>query len=226
MMASNWRFVLAGVAMCAAALAAIVLKPSPAGADASLDLEKIIPVRFGEWAAQPTAGAIVPAPDVEANLARLYSQIVSRTYINPRGERILLMVAYGGDQSDALKAHRQEVCYAAQGFEIRALSHGQLPTLGKTIPVTRMHAVRGRRSEPVTYWFTMGDQVVRGRLERLEVQLRYGLAGALPDGLLVRVSSFDSDPPRAYGQQGGFLGALLRGMQPSDLPRLVGSPRT
>jgi len=226
MMASNWRFVLAGAAMCAAALAAIVLKPSPAGADASPDLEKIIPGRFGEWAAQPTAGAIVPAPDVEANLARLYSQIVSRTYINPRGERIMLMVAYGGDQSDALKAHRQEVCYAAQGFQIRALAHGELPTMGKTIPVTRMHAVRGRRSEPVTYWFTMGDQVVLGRLERLVVQLRYGLAGWVPDGLLVRVSSFDSDPARAYGQHSEFLGALMQGVQRTDLPRLIGSPRT
>jgi EpsI family protein len=226
MIASNWRFLLSGVAMCAAALAAIVLKPSPAGADASPDLEKIIPARFGEWTAQPTAGAIVPAPDVEANLARLYSQIVSRTYINPRGERIMLMVAYGGDQSDALKAHRQEVCYAAQGFQIRALSHGELPTMGKTIPVTRMHAVRGRRSEPVTYWFTMGDQVVLGRLERLVVQLRYGLAGWVPDGLLVRVSSFDSDPARAYGHHGEFLGALMQGVQRSDLPRLIGAPRT
>jgi EpsI family protein len=223
MMGSSWRFVLAGAAMCAAALAAIVLKPSPAGADASLDLEKIIPGRFGEWAAQPSAGAIVPAPDVEANLARLYSQIVSRTYLNSRGERIMLMVAYGGDQSDALKAHRQEVCYAAQGFEIRALSHGELPAWGKTIPVTRMHAVRGRRSEPVTYWFTMGDQVVLGRLERLQVQLRYGLAGWLPDGVLVRVSSFDSDPARAYSQQGEFLAALFAGMRQSDLTRLIGS---
>jgi EpsI family protein len=223
MMGSSWRFVLAGAAMCAAAFAAIMLKPSPAGADTSLDLERIIPGRFGEWAAQPNAAAIVPAPDVEANLARLYSQIVSRTYINSRGERIMLMVAYGGDQSDALKAHRQEVCYAAQGFEIKGLSRGELPAWGKTIPVTRMHAVRGRRSEPVTYWFTMGDQVVLGRLERLQVQLRYGLAGWLPDGVLVRVSSFDTDPARAYSQQGEFLAALFGGMRQSDLPRLIGS---
>jgi len=222
MIGSTWRFLLAGAAMCAAALAAVVLKPAPA-ADASPALDAIIPAAFGDWAAQPTAGAIVPAPDVEANLARLYSQIVSRTYVNSRGERVMLMVAYGGDQSDALKAHRQEVCYAAQGFEIRGLSHADLPTVWKAIPVTRMHAVRGRRSEPVTYWFTMGDQVVLGRLERLAVQLRYGLAGTLPDGMLVRVSTFDADPAHAYGQHGEFLGALLEGMKRSDLPRLIGN---
>ena len=222
MIGSSWRFMLAGAALCAAALAAIVLKPTSAAADATIDLETIVPASFGEWVAQPAAAAIVPAPDVEANLARLYSQIVSRTYVNSRGERVMLMVAYGGDQSDALKAHRQEVCYAAQGFNIRELSQGELPAFGRTIPVTRMHAVRGRRSEPVTYWFTMGDQVVIGRLERLAVQLRYGLAGWLPDGLLVRVSTFDSDPARAYGQHGEFLGALLEGMKRSDLPRLIG----
>ena len=223
MIRSDGRFLLAGAAMCAAAFAAVVMKPLPVDAAARSDLETVIPEAFGVWTAQPNAGAIVPAPDVEANLARLYSQIVSRTYTNPRGERIMLMVAYGGDQSDALKAHRQEVCYAAQGFEIHGLAHGELPVAGKTIPVTRMHAVRGRRSEPVTYWFTMGDQVVLGRLERLEVQLRYGLAGWIPDGLLVRVSSFDTNPAHAYAEHGEFLAALFGGMQRSDLPRLIGS---
>ena len=226
MIGSSWRFMVAGVALCAAALGAIVLKPTSAAADATPDLETIIPASFGEWVAQPNVAAIVPAPDVEANLARLYSQIVSRTYANSRGERVMLMVAYGGDQSDALKAHRQEVCYAAQGFSIRELSRGELQGFDRTIPVTRMHAVRGRRSEPVTYWFTMGDQVVLGRLERLAVQLRYGLAGTLPDGLLVRVSTFDSDPAHAYGQHGEFLSAMLDGMKRSDLPRLIGGAGT
>jgi hypothetical protein len=88
--------------------------------------------------------------------------------------------ATAGDQSDALKAHRQEVCYAAQGFEIRALEHGALSTAGRTIPVTRMLAVQGERSEPVTYWFTMGDRVVLGRAERLRVQLENGFARRIP----------------------------------------------
>jgi len=223
MMGSSWRFVLAGAAMCAAALAAIVLKPSPAGADASLDLEKIIPGRFGEWAAQPSAGAIVPAPDVEANLARLYSQIVSRTYVNSRGERIMLMVAYGGDQSDALKAHRQEVCYTAQGFTIHDLHGGELAAQGGSIPVTRMLATRAERSEPVTYWFTMGDRVVRGRFERLAMQLREGFKGRIPDGMLVRVSSISTDPQAAYAAQQAFVAALLASMPPAERTRLAGA---
>jgi EpsI family protein len=89
--------------------------------------------------------------------------------------------------------------------------------------VTRFDAVRGARSEPVTYWLTMGDRVVLGRLERLRVQLASGLAGRLPDGLLVRVSSIGDDAPRAYAAQQAFIAAALASMPGADATRFVGS---
>jgi EpsI family protein len=221
---SGCRFLLAGLAMLVAAGAALALKPTRAQHETpGLDLEGMIPIAFADWSIDPFMVPIVPAPDVQANLARLYDQIVSRTYVNSRGERVMLTIAYGGDQSDALKAHRQEVCYAAQGFEIRNVLHEELRLAGKTIPVTRLLAVRGARSEPVTYWFTMGDRVVLGRLERLLVQISYGLSGRIPDGLLVRVSSISTSPARAYTGHEEFAGALLAGMARGDVHRLLGS---
>ena len=214
---------LVGAAMLLAASAALALRPSPAPQSAGFDLERMIPQSFGDWSIDPLIVPIVPAPDVQANLARVYDQIVSRTYVNARGERVMLTVAYGGDQSDALKAHRQEVCYVAQGFEISNVAHGQLRLRGKTIPVTRLLAVRGPRSEPVTYWFTMGDRVVLGRLERLIVQLKFGLSGRIPDGMLVRVSTISTDPARAYEGQEEFASALLGQMREGDVGRLLGS---
>ena len=86
-----------------------------------------------------------------------------------------------------------------------------------------MLAVRGERSEPVTYWFTMGDRVVRGRFERLAVQLREGLAGRIPDGMLVRVSSISTDPSAAYAAQQSFVAALLASMPPAERARLAGA---
>ena len=220
----GWKFLLAGAAMVLAAGAALALKPSRVHQHtAAFDLEGVIPHSFGSWIIDPSIVPIVPAPDVQANLARLYSQIVSRTYANPRGERVMLVVAYGGDQSDALKAHRQEVCYAAQGFEIRNVLNENLRFREKTIPVTRVIAVRGPRSEPVTYWFTMGDRVVLGRLERLMVQVRYGLSGQIPDGMLVRVSSISSSPAQAFNGQEEFISALLGQMREGDVDRLLGS---
>ncbi len=220
----SWKFLLAGAAMVLSAGAALALKPSRVHQDtAAFDLEGVIPRSFGNWIIDPSIVPIAPAPDVQAKLDRLYTQVVSRTYVNARGERVMLVVAYGGDQSDALKAHRQEVCYAAQGFEIRNVVHGNLRIGERTIPVTRMLAVRGTRSEPVTYWFTMGDRVVLGRLERLVVQLRFGFSGRIPDGTLVRVSSLSTEPTRAFKAHQDFISALVGGMRADEVHRLLGS---
>jgi EpsI family protein len=183
----------------------------------------MVPRAFGDWSIDPE---IVPVPltaDVQAKLDRIYSQTVSRTYVNAAGEHMMLTVAYGGDQSDALKAHRQEVCYTAQGFTIHDLHADELAVMGGSIPVARMLAIRDERSEPVTYWFTMGDRVVRGRLERLAVQLREGFAGRIPDGMMVRVSSISTDPGAAYAAQQAFVAALLASLPPAERARFAGA---
>jgi EpsI family protein len=225
---SDWRFLLVGMAMVLAAGAALALKPSRAQQDArDLELEQMIPRSFGDWTVDPNVVPIPPTPDVQASLDRIYDQLVSRTYVNARGERVMLTIAYGGDQSDALKAKRQEVCYEAWGFEIRNVFRDRLRFHETSIPITRFLAVRGLRSEPVTYWITLGDRVVLGRLERLIVQLKFGLFGRIPDGMLVRASSISVSPARAFKEHEEFISALLAGMGQGDVHRLVGSwPRT
>ena len=210
--------------MSGAALAAPHLKPVHAEG-AAPNLASLVPASFGDWSIDPAIVPVAPSAEVQAKLDRIYGATLSRTYVSSSGERMMLVVAYGGDQSDALKAHRQEVCYTAQGFSVSGIEQGRLQAAGREIPVTRMHAVLGDRSEPVTYWFTMGDRVVRGRLERLGMQLASGLHGAVPDGMLVRVSSLSSDPSAAYAAQQRFVGQLL-GAVPADIAtRLAGAPR-
>ncbi len=216
--------VVASVLMISTAAAAPLLKPVPDSRPAP-DLERVFPAQFGDWKVDPEIVPVTPAADVQANLDRLYDQIVSRTYVNSAGERMMLTVAYGGDQSDALKAHRQEVCYRAQGFDIASLQHARLSTPRNDIPVTRFHAVLGERSEPVTYWFTMGERVVLGRGERLRVQLENGLAGRIPDGMLVRVSSISGDPPSAYAAHAAFVAAIVAAVPSNDAARIVGAAR-
>ncbi|HEX3099283.1 MAG TPA: EpsI family protein [Usitatibacter sp.] len=221
----HWRtgplVALAALAIAGTALATPALVP--VAAPAAIDLAQIVPERFGDWRIDPDAVQVAPSADVQANLDRLYGQVLTRTYVDPAGERMMLTVAYGGDQSDALKAHRQEVCYAAQGFQVRALETGRLAAGGRSIPVTRFLAVRGERSEPVTYWFTMGDRVVLGRLDRLRAQLAAGFAGRIPDGMLVRVSSISSDPRAAFAAQRAFADALLAAVGPGAAQRLAGA---
>lgn len=206
-----------------AAIAAPLAKPLPADTS-GVSLERMLPTQVAGWRLDPTVVPVAPAPDVQANLDRIYNQVLSRTYVNDAGESMMLTVAYGGDQSDALKAHRQENCYTAQGFTIESLRHGSMSVAGRSLPVTRMQAVRGARSEPVTYWLTMGDRVVLGRLERLRVQLASGLHGRMPDGMLVRVSSLSGDPDAAFRAQQAFMASVVAAMKPADAARLVGAP--
>ncbi|HEY4373058.1 MAG TPA: EpsI family protein [Burkholderiales bacterium] len=216
------RHVLVGVAMFAATGLAAALKPAGVPPDPTFNLERLIPQSFGDWHLDASIVPVPPSPDVQANLDKLYNQLVSRTYVNSHGERMMLSIAYGGDQSDSLKAHRQEVCYSAQGFVIRELLQGEVDVANHHIPVARLLAVKGQRSEPVTYWFTMGDHVVMSRLGRLLMQLRYGLQGEIPDGMLVRVSNLSGDSRASYQAHAGFLGALLAALDPRTLARVAG----
>jgi EpsI family protein len=208
--------------MSGAAVAAPLLKPVRAEG-AAPDLESLVPASFGDWSIDSSMVPVAPSEEVQAKLDRIYGATLTRTYVNPNGERMMLAIAYGGDQSDALKAHRQEVCYRAQGFEVSGLSQGTLEAAGRDIPVTRMLAVQGERSEPVTYWFTMGDRVVRGRIERFGMQLRSGLHGVVPDGMLVRVSSLSPDAGTAYAEQQQFVATLLSAVPTPAATRLAGA---
>jgi exosortase B len=212
------------IAMLGAAIAAPALKPVRAEGPA-VDLEQVVPATFGDWHIDPTIVPVAPTPDVQEKLDRLYGQVVNRAYVNAAGDMVMLTIAYGGDQSDALKVHRQEKCYSAQGFDIHGLEHARLDAAGRTIPVTRMVAVRGERIEPVTYWFTMGERVVLGRAERLRTQLAAGLERRVLDGMLVRVSSFSkgSDAGTAFAAQQAFASSLFAAMPEQATSRFVGA---
>lgn len=74
----------------------------------------------------------------------------------------------------------------------------------------------------MTYWFTVGDQVVRGSTQKRLVDLRFGLTGRIPDGLLFRISSIDTDTPKAYEMQDQFTTQLLQAVAPAERKRLSG----
>ncbi len=210
-------------ALVAAAAAAPALAPREGDGPAP-DLARLVPARFGDWRVDTALAPVPPTPAEAASLGRLYGRVLARTYVNGAGEHVMLLVAWGGDQSDALKAHRQEVCYAAQGFAVGGLERATVHAGARAIPATRFLAVRGARAEPVTYWFTMGDRVVRGRVQRLAVQLRDGFAGRVPDGMLVRVSSLSRHAPRAWAAQDAFVAAMLAAMPRPAARRLAGAP--
>ncbi len=169
-------------------------------------LDKQIPEAFGDWRVDPNVRPVVPDPGLQAMLDSLYSQTLARTYINRKGERVMLSIAYGSDQSnEATAVHRPEFCYSAQGFRVRQTATETL-TIGQTrVPVARILAQLGQRNEPITYWVTLDEAATLPGLGRKIQQIRYGLKGEIPDGMLVRVSSISADESAAFQLQQVFL---------------------
>jgi EpsI family protein len=215
--------ILAGLMLAASAGAEFLRPAARTAADSpAFSLEDTIPRAFGDWQVEPQTVAQVVNPQTQELLDRLYSQIVARTYRHASGYRVMLSVAYGSDQRGALQAHKPEVCYPAQGFKLHALTAAALATEFGSIPATRLYASLGRRTEPVTYWFTVGDSAVRSAIDKRIVELRYALTGQIPDGLLFRVSSIDPEPENAYRIQDRFVNELLQALPPADRFRLSG----
>jgi EpsI family protein len=210
--------------MLAAAGLAVAAKPRMKLADAGpkIDLETLVPQSFGEWRLDRRVVPVLPSPEAAALLSKIYSQTLSRTYVNSAGDRVMLSIAYGGDQSDAMQVHRPEICYPAQGFAVLKNLKSFLTTRFGQVPVTRLIAVQGPRVEPITYWITVGDQLARSGWEQKLAQLKYGMTGKVPDGLLFRVSSIDRDEVRAYDIQSGFVHDLLDELGEQGRRRMIG----
>ena len=217
--------IILGVLMVLSGALTLALTPTNKIADLQekLDLEILIPSRFGDWKIDESIIPLQVDAETQAKLNEIYNQTLSRTYVNSLGERIMLSVAYGGDQSDNLAVHKPEVCYYAQGFEIMKTFADELLTQYGKLPIKRLLAVKGYRNEPITYWVTVGNRAVLPGIEEKLQQLKYCLTGNVPDGMLVRVSSIDSDKNKAYQQQAMFIQDLLSSVNINERIRLIGT---
>jgi hypothetical protein len=106
----NFTATVMAALMCGAALTGYEARPR-AKVTTGIVLESAVPKSFGEWKELPDQGTQVVNPQTKALLDKLYSQTLSRTYVNKDGYRIMLSLAYGDDQRGGLQAHRPEVCY-------------------------------------------------------------------------------------------------------------------
>lgn len=221
----SFKHLVVGLLMFAAAGMALALRPTEKVADAGpkVDLETLIPKQFGDWKIDETIVPLIANPEQEALINKIYNQTLTRTYVNSRDDRIMLSIAYGGNQSDNMAVHKPEVCYPGQGFQIVKNSMGIFATGEGEIPVKRLVATQGPRIEPITYWTTVGDTVAVHGLKWKLQQLKFGLTGKIPDGLLFRVSSIQADDAKAYQIQDGFIREMLKAMPADGRQRIVGN---
>jgi len=129
--------------MCGAAIAGVAGKPVRTTSNFP-KLESAVPNAFGEWAEVREQNNQIIDPETQQLLNSIYDQVLTRTYVNKQGYRIMLSLAYGSDQRGGLQAHRPEVCYPAQGFKVLSLADGDLGTSNGAIQVRRLTTNMGR----------------------------------------------------------------------------------
>ena len=212
------------VLMCCASVGGFTAKPAAKSSNKgmSISLETAVPKGFADWTELPERNVQVVNPQTQELLNKLYSQILSRTYINKDGYRIMLSMAYGDDQRGGLQAHKPEVCYPAQGFKLLSISGGALATAFGNIEVRRLITSLGARKEPVTYWLTIGDQVIHNSFDKRIAEIRLGMTGQIPDGLLFRISSIDENSVNAFAMQQKFTADMMKAVSPPIRKQLSG----
>lgn len=226
------------IALCLMVLASILgmtLRPTHklASENAKVQLEQMIPKSFADWRLEDNVAQLVN-PQTEAAINQIYAQTLSRIYANSKGERIMLSIAYGEDQSDSVGAHLPEGCYGGQGFTVSDITRTKLAGSANAtaprseIPVTRLMAVKGNRIEPITYWLRIGHQVVYPDWKTKLVKMKYALQGSIPDGLLVRVSNLvrsndQIDAAQAYVLQAQFVEDMLAALPADNQLQMVGN---
>lgn len=216
------RALMVALGMGATAAVAAWLTPARPDEAARIDLDGVLPDQFGDWHIDPATTAFVRATDRRGAQGQLYDQVLERIFVNDRGERVMLSIAYGAQQSSDMQLHRPEVCYRAGGFEVGKTRADVLALAGREVSVTRLVARLPGRPEPITYWATIGGRIDDGRqppvLERFSRIRRRQRA----DGVLVRISSIESDAPAAWQLHGRFAGDMLAVLSQEQQLRLLG----
>ena len=187
-------------------------------------LEAFIPRSFDGWHEYALGNIIAPAtPNSLAD--RLYSATVARTYLPIAADRppVMLLVAYGGEQSDLLQLHRPEACYPAVGAPIVDHRYGSVLLGSGHVPATYLSAQNDNIVEDIVYFTRLGEALPVNAGEQRRDRLKQAMHGVIGDGVLVRASCM-----RAFGQPewpylAGFLNTLLLTFPPAVLRGFVGT---
>ena len=217
------KTVFIGFLMLASSAMALLLQPGRDQVEhESIGLESFVPKNFSGWRIDETIIPVLPPPELTEKVNRIYDETLARTYVGENGERVMLAIAYGGDQTGRLRVHRPESCYTGQGFLVKKVGEEKIEVANTKLAVKRLSAQAGPRQEPITYWIRIGDETVTGLLGQRLVQLKSGLTGEVLDGLIFRVSSLGDDTGKAYALHDRFIANLLETLTVEQRAKLIG----
>ncbi len=207
--------------------ASILLKPDFSGSVVNKipDFKTIIPVSLSNWTmVQNHYQPISLSVEGEKNIDQPYDSVLMETFQNNISEQtIMLAIAYGANQQQEIKIHRPELCYPAQGFEVKELSdlayEVKLNSGAYHFKLTKLLSQSKQRKELTLYWIRIGDIISSNPWEIRWNILKGGLSKNIPDGILVRTSQVlleDMSVEESIKTQKEFITGLLKGIENKD----------
>lgn len=175
--------------------------------------EALFPKAFGDWRTLPVSELIMPP---EGDMTdKLYEHILTRTYVNSKGEGIMFLVAYNSLQVNNVQVHRPEICYSVSGFKIAQTRPYDLALGdGHSVPGRVVRAERTARTENILYWTRIGDEFPQTWLQQRVSMTKANLNGFYADGMLVRASIIDSDTEDSVTKIAQFLREMAAASPP------------
>jgi EpsI family protein len=203
------RDVLLGGALAAtAALAGLAPLSLKQPAHEAAQLDALVPDRIGRWTRSDRGGILIPTG--ESLTAQTYDEVLTRLYVSASAAPMMLLIAYGGAQSGATQLHRPEACYPAAGFELGNRSDLTLRLADRAVWASLVTARGNGRTEQILYWSRVGDEFPGSASAQRWSVIRHNLRGAIPDGVLVRISALDANVANSPILQ-EFAAALIEG---------------
>lgn len=175
-------------------------------------LDDVIPHQIGSWIFESSSGLVVPPADQLANA--IYSQLLTRVYVNPDGAAMMLLIAQSGRETGILQIHRPEICYAAGGYQLSGVRWHLLQLPSGALPTVALAATADGRTEQIVYWTRIGHHLPLSWVQQREAVAIDNLHGVIPDAVLARVSTIGSDQPAAVAAIDRFVKDLFAGVSP------------
>jgi EpsI family protein len=193
---------------------------------ANQKLTDIVPAAFGPWRSEDVGDPLaINGPGTLS--AKLYNQLLVRSYRNTvSGQQVLMLLAYGGLQTDDLQLHRPEICYPAFGY---ALTRNEPAAIHLSpdviVPGRRLIGVAQEHTESIMYWSRIGESLPSSAAEQRAARLKISMAGIIPDGLLCRFSASPLDLAHPWADIEAFLPAFVASIAPPWRKVLIGTTR-
>lgn len=170
-------------------------------------LGSLIPQKIGPWQFAGSAGIVNAQEDAPVDG---YDQVLTRVYSAPGLPEIMLLMAYGSAQGGGLQLHRPETCYPGQGFRLSDFAEWPVrPGAGQAFNSRAFTATRDERIERLVYWTRIADSFPLSTAQEYRAIFESLLAGLVPDGILVRISTIGQDIAASDRALRAFQSALV-----------------